>query len=90
MPAGIKLGGRKKGTPNKKTAAQLDRAERIIQLIEKNYLDDDLENISSKDRMYLFSDLLEYVQPKLTRTDHGGQIEHKITVNIKRGNNPKS
>lgn len=89
MPAGKKYGGRKKGVPNKKTAEQLDRAEKIIQIIERDYLMYDLESIGPKTRMLLFSDLLEYVQPKLTRVDNTGEIKQELTIKIDRGSNVK-
>ena len=78
MPKGKKVGGRVKGTPNKKTAEQLDRAERILQLIEAQYLENDLKVISSAQRMAVYSDMLEYRAPKLTRIDH----TVKMNVNL--------
>ena len=75
---GIKSGGRTKGTPNKKTVEQLDRVEKVLQVIEDKYLMSDLQNISSGQRMNLYADLVEYKLPKLTRTDH--RIQGNINI----------
>ena len=75
---GSKSGGRTKGTPNKKTVEQLDRVEKVLQVIEDKYLMSDLQNISSGQRMNLYADLGEYKLPKLTRTDH--RIQGNINI----------
>lgn len=82
MPAGQKFGGRSKGVPNKKTAEEIDRAKKIMLIIEDNFLEDDLDAISPRDRMNLYSSLLEYVQPKLARTEIKGEIEVSGGVQI--------
>lgn len=66
---GVKTGGRKKGSINKKTAEVLDRAERVLQLIETKYLDEDIEKLSPAQRMTLYSDMMEYKAPKLSRIE---------------------
>ena len=75
---GKKFGGRSKGTPNKKTAEQLDRAERILQLIESQYLDDDIDKLTPSQRTSFFEALLEYRAPKLTRIDQ--RIQGNINI----------
>ena len=85
MPKGQKFGGRTAGVPNKKTAEQISRAERILQLIEADYFETDIETLSSSQRMDLYSSMLEYVSPKLSRQEVKGQVNSKITLNIVRG-----
>jgi hypothetical protein len=80
MPKGAKYGGRTKGTLNKKTAEALSRAEKILQLIEKDYFDHDIAELSASQRMTLYSDMLEYVTPKLSRTELTGSIATVINV----------
>ena len=79
-----KIGGRVKGTPNKKTADVINRAERILRLIETKYFDKDIAKISSAQRMILYSDMLEYVAPKLSRQEINGSINNKISLEIVR------
>lgn len=74
-PGAKKTGGRTKGKPNKKTEEQLSRAQRIIDIIEERFLDDDLDNLAPKDRVGIWAGLLEYVQPKLARTEIKGEVE---------------
>lgn len=80
MPKGAKYGGRTKGTPNKKTAEALGRAERILQLLEDEYFEQDIKAISSAQRITLYSDMLEYVAPKLSRTEVTGKIKTTIKI----------
>ena len=78
MPKGAKYGGRTKGTPNKKTAEQLDRVERVLRILE-NTLEDDLQAISSSQRANLYADLVEYKLPKLSRNDSRIQANIGLT-----------
>jgi hypothetical protein len=86
MPKGQKFGGRKKGIPNKKTAEQLSRAERLLRLLEQG-LDEDIEKLSPAQRVALFSDMLEYASPKLSRQEvtgeGGGPVDHKFEITLK-------
>lgn len=84
---GVRTGGRVKGTPNKTTAEQRERAERVLKMIERDYLEDDVEKLTSGQRMQLYSDMLEYVAPKLARIQHEGQTDNNLTIRIVRGNN---
>jgi hypothetical protein len=69
MAIGKKTGGRQKGSINKKTKEALDRAERVLGLIESKYLTNDIKQLSSSQRMTLYSDMLEYRLPKLSRAE---------------------
>lgn len=86
MPQRVKHGGRKKGTPNRKTTEAISRAERILSLIERKYFEKDIEALTSSQRMILYSDMLEYVAPKLSRqevTGEGGKAQKfEITLKI--------
>lgn len=87
MPKGAKYGGRSRGTPNKKTAEAIGRAEKILQLIEEDYFEDDIKTISAAQRISLYSDMLEYVSPKLSRHDVKADVTGKLIVQIVRKNN---
>lgn len=82
MPEGAKFGGRVKGTPNKKTAEAISRAERILRLIENKYFEKDIAKLSSGKRMDLYSAMLEYVAPKLSRAEVHSKTDNKITLEI--------
>lgn len=75
---GTKTGGRTKGSINKKTAEELDRAGRVLELIESKYLKSDIAKLSPHQRMVLYSDMMEYKAPKLQRTTHVGDEENPI------------
>jgi hypothetical protein len=64
-----KYGGRKKGTPNKATVEQKQRAERLLQVIETDYLDTDIKKLTPLQRTNLYLGLMEYTLPKLRRVD---------------------
>ena len=70
--------GRKKGSLNRTTIEQKGRAEAILQLLENEYLEDDIKNISASQRATLFSDMLEYSSPKLSRVDN--RIQGNINI----------
>jgi hypothetical protein len=79
-----KLGGKKKGTPNKATSD--------IKVAYKNLIENNLDNISlwleevankNPDRaLSILIDLSEFVLPKLARTEnkHEGEIDVNIPV----------
>lgn len=83
---GIKYGGRTKGTPNKKTSEAQIRAERVLKLIEDDYLDDDIKKLNADQRTKLYVDMMEYVVPKLARVAHEGSTDTNLTIRIVRGN----
>src|SRR5690242_2216930 len=85
MPTGVKYGGRRKGTPNKKTAETVARAERILQLLEADYFNADIKKLSPAQRVTLYSDMLEYVAPKLSRTEISTPTKKTIIIRVRRG-----
>lgn len=66
---GKKTGGRQKGSINKKTEEEIDRAGRVLDLIESEYLEDDIAAITSHQRMMLYADMMQYKAPKLRHVD---------------------
>lgn len=83
---GIKSGGRQKGSLNKRTKELSERAERVLKMIEQDYLVKDIKALSSSQRMMLYADMMEYVAPKLARVAHEGGTDTKLTIRIVRGN----
>lgn len=82
MPSGKKYGGRKSGTPNKKTKAAISRAENVLLIIERKFFKEDIEKLSPAQRMQLYGDMLEYVSPKLSRQEITGSVKQIIKVKI--------
>lgn len=83
MAKGKKTGGRVKNTPNKRTKESLERVEWVLRLLEPT-LEEDIQAISSIERVRLWSDLQEYVRPKLARTEmkHEGEIAQRIEIKV--------
>lgn len=79
---GTKTGGRQAGSLNKKTVEEIDRAGRVLDLIESKYLDKDIAKLSANQRMLLYSDMMEYKAPKLSRTTLAGDPENPVAVNV--------
>ena len=83
MALGRKTGGRKRGTINKRTADSQDRAERVLLMIESDFLEKDIKQLSASQRMQLYSDMLEYRLPKLSRAEIKTQNEtYNYNVNL--------
>lgn len=79
-----KTGGRQAGVPNKRTVEQLSRAERILQLIESDYLEKDIEQLSAGQRFDLYTNMMEYCVPKLSRQDINANVKQKTVIEILR------
>ncbi len=77
-----RYGGKEPGTKNKKTIEELDRAARVLQLIESKYLEDDIKALSSNQRMLLYADMMEYKAPKLSRTTIVGDKDNPLEAAI--------
>lgn len=87
MAQGKKYGGRAKGTLNKKTTEEIDRASRVLHLIESQYLEKDIKKLTPGQRMQLYADMMEYKVPKLSRTEHRGGTKDELTIRIVRSHN---
>lgn len=59
--------GRKKGSPNKVTAALRERIEQVLLDLDTT-LADDLRALQPEQRVALWAKLQEYLRPKLSRT----------------------
>lgn len=64
-----KAGGRKKGVVNKRTKEVLDAVQKAIDLIQDSYMENDIKKLSESERLRFYTNLLEFVRPKLARTD---------------------
>lgn len=76
--------GRLKGTPNKVTASARERFKYLMDSYDLEKMQDDLNSLSPKDRLYFISDISEYVIPKLQRTEITGGANNKVTLEIVR------
>ena len=78
---GKKFGGRKKGTPNKDTK-QL--REKIEALLTDNWeqINEDLKEVTPKERIDAYTKLLEYSVPKLNRTELKGENSRFTPITI--------
>ena len=90
----VKAGGRKKGTPNKRTAEFRetvrnlleDNAENVgrwLTLVAEGDGSDNLKPDPAK-ALDLLAKLAEFAAPKLNRTEHtgadGGPVEHAVSI----------
>lgn len=78
-----KTGGRTKGTINKKTAAIRASLELVMNALEDNILDD-LEKVNPSRRLQLYTDLMNYIKPKLssTKNENDTKLSGGFDVNI--------
>lgn len=79
---GIKTGGRRKGSLNKKTLEEIDRAGRVLDIIESKYLEKDITKLTPNQRMMLYADMMEYKAPKLSRMTVAGDKDSPIEMKI--------
>jgi len=81
MAKGYKTGGREHGTPNKRTAEVMDSVQRAINLIDgdPDKFQQDIEALTPSERLKFYTNLLEYVRPKLARTD----LKHDISLDTR-------
>ncbi len=80
MATGNKTGGRKKGTPNKRTQEVIDQLTALkcdpIEGMAKIALD---EKNSSELRGRMFSELAQYIAPKRKAIEHSGEGGEPVT-----------
>jgi hypothetical protein len=86
----LKTGGRKKGTPNKDTREIRDNFQTLIEgNIEQ--LQQDLKDMSAKDRVKAILDLARFVIPTLKAVEQTTTQEHNIQpliINLAEGIDP--
>jgi hypothetical protein len=76
--------GRRKGVRNKRTTEYLSRAQRMIELIESHEnFQNALDSLTPKELLMLHHELLEYVEPKLARTEHDHGEGQKVIITVK-------
>lgn len=84
MALGKKTGGRKAGTPNKKTAAIREVVTNLLEEYSgKGLMMKDLAELDAKDRLMVVVKLAEYVIPKLQSTTLDVAVEIKKTIEDK-------
>jgi hypothetical protein len=78
---GKKFGGRKKDTPNKDTK---DLRQKVDILLSEKWeqLENDLKELSPKDRIDTYIKLMEYALPKLNRTELKGTDKLEDILNM--------
>ncbi|NCA77974.1 MAG: hypothetical protein EOM90_16735 [Alphaproteobacteria bacterium] len=82
-------GGKPKGAVNKTTAANKERIEYVLRLIDDT-LEEDIRKLKPKERIELWSTLQEFIRPKLQRmnldiTPPEDKVT-KITFEVVKGN----
>lgn len=75
------IGGRPKGSLNKRTLERQKKIEEIIKLLERN-LKTDLKKLSAAQRTSLWEDLQEYIIPKQQRANQEGNQAMTINLNF--------
>lgn len=74
-----KVGGRRAGSINKKTAEQKKRIEYVLSILQKT-LAQDIKTIDATERTKLWCTLQEYMVPKLARTEVSGELGINATI----------
>jgi len=75
--------GRKKGSKNKRTEEKIKKIEYVINLLEES-IEIDIKELKPAERAKMWSDLQEYVRPKLQRTSLVGEEDNEILIKIVR------
>lgn len=75
-----KRGGRRKGSPNTRTKEMFDRVEAVVNALQRN-MESDLKALKPVERIKLWTELQEYIRPKLARIEQTGSVELKATIN---------
>ena len=74
--------GRKKGSKNKKTTENKERINNILSYIDDKYLIEDIDSLTSSERVKTYISLMEYIIPKLARKEHTGDNQNKLQIEI--------
>nr|WP_315393934.1 hypothetical protein [uncultured Sphingobacterium sp.] len=82
--------GRPKGSENKRTKEQREAFLVVMELLEKRMMqgDDVINNLSPHRASELYTNLLNYVKPKLssTKNENTNEIKGDVKINISFGN----
>lgn len=74
-----KTGGKKKGSRDKRSTGAIMRAEYILSLIEP-HMEADIKTLSPAKRIDIWTQLQEYVRPKLARTETSGDLNINMGI----------
>lgn len=74
---GKKFGGRQKGTPNKVKSQTKKFLEQLIE-DQQDKIKQELENLEGKAYLDAVGNLMEYSQPKLSRTEAKVEVKEEI------------
>lgn len=87
MAQGIKTGGRKKGTPNRATAAKVQEIA-ASGLTPLDFMLEVLRDPSQEYpiRMDAAKSAAPYVHPKLASIEHTGDADHPVMIDVPDGN----
>lgn len=78
---GKKLGGRKKGTPNKVTGSIRETLMDLCQNYQSSgLLNSDFMSLEAKDRLYAFKEFLPYLVPKQQAVQFTDDTGNVITI----------
>ena len=85
--------GRPKGALNKRTVEHMSRASQLIERMENHpKFATMLDSLSEKEFAALYKDVLEYMEPKLARTEHtdgeGGPLVITVRHTLENGSMP--
>jgi len=81
--------GRPKGGKNKKTTENKERINKVLSYIDDKYLIEDIDKLTSSERVKTYISLMEYIIPKLARKDHTGDNQNKLQIEIEIVKNDK-
>ena len=81
--------GRPKGGKNKKTTENKERINKVLSYIDDKYLIEDIDKLTSSERVKTYISLMEYIMPKLARKEHTGDNQNKLQIEIEIVKNDK-
>jgi hemerythrin len=80
-----KTGGRKAGTPNKRTVQMNAFLDKLTEYIENQFVDnpDIMQEMSYKQQLEFYRDFIQYFKPKMATLKVEEESKQEITINIK-------
>lgn len=77
-----KLGGRKKGTPNKVVQPIREKFQQLLDGYSIEQMSADLLSLKPPERLNIITGLAEYIVPKLARTEVKNEDGNVVTLKI--------
>lgn len=71
--------GIKKGTTRSETILKKKRVEWILSVLEPTF-EEDVKDMRAAERAKMYLDCMEYVQPKLARTEVSAEVKAAVTI----------